>query len=105
MDELEQAIERIVERVVRRILAERDAKPASEYLCVREAASQARVSPYTIRRWVKHGELTKYEAGTRLLVRRDEFERLLRGPSSPPKLSPEERARQHSADTQGRKRK
>lgn len=94
MSDLEKAIEAIAEGVVRRILAERDVKPAREYLSVKEAADFARVSAYTIRRWVKHGELTKHEAGARLLVRRDELERLLRGSSRPPpKLSIEERVR------------
>jgi excisionase family DNA binding protein len=76
MSELEQAIEKIV----RKVLAERDVKPAndpSSYLSTSEAASFARVSVYTIRRWVRNGELTRHEAGTRLLVRRDELERLL----------------------------
>lgn len=80
MGELEKAIELAVERVVRRVLAERDIKPANdraEYLSTSEAASVARVSVYTIRRWIRRGELTRHEAGARLLVRRDELERLL----------------------------
>jgi excisionase family DNA binding protein len=93
MSDLEQAIERIV----RRVLAERDIKPANDsaYLSVSEAAQLARVTPYTIRRWVKRGELTRHEAGTRVLVKRDELERLLKCEVVPidAKLSPEERAR------------
>lgn len=71
-------LEQVIEQVVRRVLAERDAKPANDgYLSVKEAASFARVSVYTIRRWVRSGELTRHEAGTRVLVRRDELEKLL----------------------------
>jgi excisionase family DNA binding protein len=90
VSELEQAIERIV----RRILDEREAVPANDasgYLSVSEAAAFARVSAYTIRRWVKRGELTRHEAGTRLLVRRDELEKLLAGDDA--ETSVEERVR------------
>src|SRR5688572_13646725 len=76
MSDLEQA----VERIVRRVLAERDVRPANDsgdYLSVKEAATLARVSVYSIRRWIKRGELTKHEAGKRLLVKRAELERFL----------------------------
>lgn len=76
MTDLEQAIERIV----RRVLAEQQPKPANdatEYLSTAEAAARARVSVYTIRRWVKSGELTRHMAGTRVLVAREELDRLL----------------------------
>lgn len=81
MNDLEKALEPVVERVLRRLLADRDIGPAAdaskEYLSTKEAAELARVSVYTIRRWVKHGELTRHLAGTRVLVRRDELEALL----------------------------
>jgi excisionase family DNA binding protein len=78
-----------------------------DYLSIKEAADFARVSVYTIRRWVKRGAVTKHEAGTQILVKRGELEQLLRwepgdtiearvrrrfGPDDL-KRSPEERAR------------
>lgn len=79
-DDFDKILEARIERVVRRVLAERDTKPANDstdYLSTREAAAFARVSVYTIRRWVRAGELTRHEAGNRVLVRRDELERFL----------------------------
>lgn len=75
------------------------ARPAnddhSEYMSTTEAASLARVSQGTIRRWVREGELTRHEAGSRVLVRRAELEKLLRASTSrnDMHLSPAERAR------------
>lgn len=89
--------ESLVRKIVRDELAKRDLKPAndSDFMSVKEAADRARVSPYTIRRWVKRGELTKHHAGTRVLVKRDELEKLLACEVVPidVNLSPEERAR------------
>jgi excisionase family DNA binding protein len=90
-------LEKAIERIVRRVLAEQQ-KPANdsaEFLSVKEAAAFARVSVYSIRRWVRAGELTKHTAGSRLLVRRDELERLLACEVVPidSKLSIEERVR------------
>jgi excisionase family DNA binding protein len=90
-----------LEKLIRAIVAdelERRTKPANdsaEYLSIKEAAALARVSVYTVRRWVRRGELTKHEAGSRLLVRRDELERLLACDVVPidSKLSIEERVR------------
>ena len=98
MTDFERSLEAVVERVVRRVLAERDVKPsndAGEYLSTTEAAELARVSVYTIRRWVRAGELTKHTAGSRVLVRRDELEKLLACEVVPidSKLSIEERVR------------
>jgi excisionase family DNA binding protein len=73
-------LELAIERVVRRVLAERDTKPANDpavYMSVREAADLARCSIYTIRRWVRNGELSRHEAGARLLIVRSELEALL----------------------------
>jgi excisionase family DNA binding protein len=94
MSELEQAIEKIV----RKVLAERDVKPANDpttYLSTSEAATFARVSVYTIRRWVRAGELTRHMAGTRVLVDRGELEKLLACDvvSIDSRLSVEERVR------------
>lgn len=90
-------LEQLIRQIVRDELAK--AKPANDapgdYLSVAEAAAVARVSPYTIRRWVKRGELTRHEAGTRVLVKRGELEALLACEVVPidAHLSPEERAR------------
>ena len=90
-------LERLIREIVRDELAR--AKPAndtpSEYLSVAEAAAFARVTPGTIRRWVRAGELMRHEAGSRVRVRRDELERLLECDVVPieKNLSPEERAR------------
>lgn len=83
-----------IRAIVREELA--NAKPAdAAYLSTAEAASLARVTTATIRRWVRAGELTRHEAGVRVLVRRDELEQLLKCEIVPidSKLSPEERAR------------
>lgn len=89
--------ESLVRRIVREELARRDTKPANDgdFMSVKEAAERARVTPYTIRRWVRRGELTKHAAGARVLVRRDELEKLLACEvvSIEKNLSPEERAR------------
>jgi excisionase family DNA binding protein len=88
-------LEREIERIVRRVLAERDIKPANDspLMSVAEAAAFARVSPGTVRRWVRRGELTKHEAGARVLVKRDELESFLARGSRHVELSPEEQAR------------
>ncbi len=72
-------LESLVRAIVRDELV-KQTKPANDttgYLSTAEAAAFARVSVYTIRRWVRAGELTKHTAGARLLVRRDELEKLL----------------------------
>lgn len=89
-------IEEMVRAIVRDELAKsRPANDATDYLSTSEAAAFARVSPGTIRRWVRTGELTRHEAGTRVLVRRDELEKFLACEVTPidVNLSPEERAR------------
>ena len=71
-------LERLIREIVRdEIAAVKPANDQAEYLSTSEAAAFARVSVYTIRRWVRRGELTRHEAGTRVLVRKDELERLL----------------------------
>jgi excisionase family DNA binding protein len=72
-------LESLIRSIVRDELAR--SQPANElppeYLSTSEAASLARVSVYTIRRWVRAGELTRHQAGSRVLVARDELEKLL----------------------------
>lgn len=91
-------LEKMIADAVAAELDRRGIKPANEasdYLSVAEAASLARVTPGTIRRWVRAGELTRHEAGARVRVRRDELEKFLACEVVPidSKLSPEERAR------------
>lgn len=89
------SLEDEIRRIVRDELARREPVNDSEYLSVAEAAALARVAPGTIRRWVRHGELTRHEAGARVLVKRDELERFLACDVVPidAKLSLEEQAR------------
>lgn len=92
MTDLEQAIRRIVRE---ELAKQKPANDESGYLSVAEAAAFARVSPGTVRRWVRRGELTRHEAGARVLVKRDELEKFLACDVVPidAHLSPEERAR------------
>lgn len=89
-------LESLVRAIVRDELAKaRPANDSSEYVSTTEAARIASVTPGTIRRWVRAGELTRHEAGNRVRIRRDELEQLLRCEVVPIdiNLSPEERAR------------
>lgn len=89
------ALEAFVVELVKRELGDRDVKPANDYLTPSEAAAIAKVSPATIRRWVRRGELTRHEAGSRVRVRRAELEKFLSCEVTPidVNLSPAERAR------------
>lgn len=86
-------LEDMVRKIVRDELAK--VKPANDettgFMSVAEAAAFARVSVYTIRRWVKQGALTRHEAGTRIIVKREELEKLLE--SDEPRDSIEDRVR------------
>ncbi len=90
-------LEDIIRRIVREELAAaaNDQQPASEYLSTTEAAALARVTPGTIRRWIREGELTRHAAGAHVRVKRDELEAFLRCDVVPidKNLSPRERAR------------
>lgn len=50
---------------------------AQEYLTTHEAAELARVTPATIREWIKNGKLHRYGLGRGLLVRTAEVHQLL----------------------------
>ena len=90
-------IEQIIRRIVREELASaaNDQTPVGEYLSTTEAAAFARVTPGTIRRWIRAGELTRHEAGAHVRVRRDELEAFMKCEviSIDKNLSPRERAR------------
>lgn len=76
----------LVDAVVARVLAElaRDARPANDtYLSAREAADLARVSVYTVRRWVHDGKLTEHRAGKQLRVLRAEVTAMLEVVATP----------------------
>lgn len=96
MTSLEKQLEAMIERVVRRVLAEKPANDAApEYLSTAEAARIASVTPGTIRRWIREGELTRHAAGAHVRVRRDELEAFLTCEvvAIDKNLSPRERAR------------
>lgn len=90
-------LEQLVRAIVRDELSK--AAPANDlpevFMSIAEAAAHARVSPGTVRRWVRRGELTRFEAGARVLVKRDELELFLSCEivSIDAHLSPRERAR------------
>lgn len=90
-------IEQIIRRIVREELAARAPANdgAGEYLSTTEAARIASVTPGTIRRWIREGELTRHAAGAHVRVKRDELEAFLKCDVVPidSKLSLEERAR------------
>src|SRR5579884_1565124 len=48
------------------------------FLSIHEAAGLLRVSPWTVRGWLKSGKLPGLKAGTRVLVKKDELLRFLR---------------------------
>lgn len=86
-------LERLIRKIVREEIA--NAEPANDlYLSTAVAAAFAGVSVYTIRRWVRSGELTRHGAGPRVLVHREELRKLLACEITPidALLSPEERA-------------
>ncbi len=77
--------------VVRSELKLSNSKPANdEYLSTADAAHIAKVTPGTIRRWVRGKLLTKHGSSSRVRIRRDELERYLAGEVEA--LSPEQRA-------------
>jgi excisionase family DNA binding protein len=59
-----------------------------DMLEVREAASLARRTPETVRRWVWSGRLSAVKKGNRLLVRRDELDALIQGETGPRGATP-----------------
>jgi len=50
---------------------------ASRFFTVPEAAEFCRVSPWTIRAWLTEKTLTRYKAGGRTLVSKDEIAKLV----------------------------
>lgn len=94
-DPIDTAVRALVQALRDELAKVKPANDSTDYLSTAEAARVARVSPGTIRRWVRRGELTKHHAGSRVLVRRDELERLMACEITPidVNLSPEERAR------------
>jgi excisionase family DNA binding protein len=56
-------------------------KPANdgEWLSTNDAAELARVTPATIRRWVRDKRLVKVGPARRVLIRREDLERLITG--------------------------
>ena len=48
-----------------------------DFMDVREAARTAGVSPWTVRRWLTTGRLTRFKAGSRTVIRRSEMAALI----------------------------
>ena len=84
----------LIAQLVEEALAQRAAVAANdEYLSPEQAASVARVSPATVRRWVREGKLPGHHAGRRVRVKRSELESLMReGPRDRTGLTPEQMA-------------
>ena len=67
-------------------------RPANdEYLTTRAAADVARVTPGTVRRWIRRKHLTKHVSGGRVRISRHELEKYLSG--APQNESPQDMAR------------
>ncbi len=60
---------------------------AEEYLTPEQAAGIAQVSVFTIRRWIKEGELLARKVGRLWRIRRSDVERRL-APEAPPRRRP-----------------
>jgi excisionase family DNA binding protein len=70
----------LIAEVVRAEVGKLATKPANdEYISTADAARIARVTPGTIRRWVRGKQLTKHGQGARVRIRLDELERYLSG--------------------------
>lgn len=73
------------------------AQPANdENISTADAATIARVTAGTVRRWVRKKVLKKHGAGARVRIRRDELEQYLRG-ADEAAPTPEDRARKRFA--------
>lgn len=95
MSDIEAHLRALVVEVVReelsRAMADRN---EGDYLDTDSAAAAARVTPATVRRWIRSGRLARCGAGPRILVRRAELEELLRsGPAAGREQPPEVLAR------------
>ena len=58
-----------------------------EMLDVRETAELAGRTPETVRRWIWSGRLAARRHGSKLLVTRDDVDRLIRGAGAPARLT------------------
>jgi len=81
-------LEHIIRSIVRDELAKVANEPQDEYLTTAEAATFAKVTEGTIRRWARSGRLTTHRAGRVVRVRRSDLADLLRTTTSP-NMSPE----------------
>ena len=85
------ALRAYIAAVVRDEMRTAAIKPANdEYLSTADAAEIARVTPSTIRRWVRERQLARHGTGGRVRIKRVELERYLAGAET---ASPEDRAR------------
>jgi putative molybdopterin biosynthesis protein len=49
-----------------------------EFLTVEEIAKRLKVKPFTVRDWVRKGELPAYKVGRSLRVKKEDFEQFLK---------------------------
>ena len=73
--EVVEALERLVDERVAAALAGRENGSAPEWLTLQEAAEFLRVSPSTLARLLKRGEMRTSYVGRRRLVRREDLVR------------------------------
>lgn len=90
-------LETLIRTIIRDELGKLRQPANDEYLSTADAADLARVRPSTIRRWVRAKRLSKIGGARRVLVKREDLERLITGGVIDTKLSPAERARRRMA--------
>lgn len=73
------SLEAMIRAIVREeIAASRAPASTTPYLSTEEAAAYAKVDPGTVRRWIREGKLTRYEAGRELRVSTAELEKQMK---------------------------
>lgn len=90
-DQVKDALTALIDERIAAVLGKLTKPANDEYLTTSAAAVIARVTPGTVRRWVKRKHLTKHESGGRVRVSRAELERFLSG--APANESPSDKAR------------
>lgn len=68
---------REIESVVRRVIGEALTEGGDPYLSAASAARYADVSPATVRRWIRSGDLPAVGSGKLLRVRQSDLERFM----------------------------
>ena len=96
-DPLQLSLRALIADVARHVVREELSKLSArdEYLTTRAAGELAKVTPGTIRRWIRERQLAGHRAGRVVRVSRAELERLLQrgGRREPVDMTPEQLAR------------